>query len=168
MPEPNFLQLRDYFLKELHIRCLGAAPTQPPSSLSFQFESQPLPEAPDAVEFSMKVALKPEAARKEPSAGYDLEVVIAGIFAVPEGVPEDLARDMLEINGSMILYGLLRGLLASATGMFPTQHRFLLPTVNFAHIVEQRRAKEKEARSPKRKPAAKRKPSAKRKPAAKR
>jgi hypothetical protein len=62
---------------------------------------------------------------------------------------------LVRVNGVSILYGILRGIIANATGMFPNG-KFLLPTVMPQDIVKKIEAEKAAARQakPDTKPAA--------------
>ena len=67
--------------------------------------------------------------------GWSIDVEIVGIFSFS---PETSLNDMegiVRVNGCTILYGLLRGHLASVTGAFPSGP-YVLPTVNMLEVVK--------------------------------
>jgi hypothetical protein len=72
---------------------------------------------------------------------FDLH--IAGEFEVPASVERDARGSLVAYNGGMILYGMLRGQFAMATGSFG-MGSILLPTLNWAetirHVEEKRAA----------------------------
>jgi len=66
---------------------------------------------------------------------YHFQVTLAGEFSVATGVPEDERTRLIYVNGTAILYGIARGLLASLTGI--GRHGPLhLPSVNFLDLQE--------------------------------
>jgi hypothetical protein len=65
---------------------------------------------------------------------FDLR--IAGEFVVPESVEADKRGGLVAYNGGMILYGMLRGQVAMATGSFG-MGSLLLPTINWAETIRQ-------------------------------
>lgn len=67
--------------------------------------------------------------------GWNIDMEIAGIFTFPEGTSAGDMEGMIRVNGCTILYGLLRGHLASVTGAFPSGP-YILPTVNMFEVVK--------------------------------
>jgi preprotein translocase subunit SecB len=67
--------------------------------------------------------------------GWNIDVEIAGIFTFPSGTDSNDMEGIIRVNGCTILYGLLRGHLASVTGAFPSGP-YVLPTVNMLEVVK--------------------------------
>ena len=67
--------------------------------------------------------------------GWKIDMEIAGIFTFPEGISAGDREGMIRVNGCTILYGILRGHLASVTGAFPSGP-YVLPTVNMFEVVK--------------------------------
>ena len=67
--------------------------------------------------------------------GWNIDLEIAGIFTFPEGTSAGDMEGMIRVNGCTILFGLLRGHLASVTGAFPSGP-YVLPTVNMYEVVK--------------------------------
>ncbi len=67
--------------------------------------------------------------------GWNIDVEIAGIFSFPDGSSSSDMEGIIRVNGCTILYGLLRGHLASVTGAFPSGP-YVLPTVNMLEVVK--------------------------------
>lgn len=67
-------------------------------------------------------------------AGYEIGTNIDGFFSFPEALSEDEMQALIRVNGLTILYGVLRGELASVTGLFPGG-RFVLPAVYMPDII---------------------------------
>ena len=67
--------------------------------------------------------------------GWNIDVEIAGIFSFPEGTGLSDMEGIIRVNGCTILYGLLRGHLASVSGAFPSGP-YVLPTVNMLEVVK--------------------------------
>ncbi|MCK5841034.1 MAG: hypothetical protein KAH31_02615 [Candidatus Sabulitectum sp.] len=60
---------------------------------------------------------------------------IFGIFSFPSETSLNDMEGIIRVNGCTILYGLLRGHLASVTGAFPSGP-YVLPTVNMLEVVK--------------------------------
>ena len=74
--------------------------------------------------------------------GWSIDVEIAGLFSFAEGTGASDMEGIVRVNGCTILYGLLRGHLASVTGVFPSGP-YLLPTVNMLDVVKRIEASRK-------------------------
>jgi len=70
----------------------------------------------------------------EPKVGYRIRADILGYFYVPEEIPSDIMEDIVRGNGTMILYGILRGEIAVFTGSFP-EGKLTLPTIPIPPII---------------------------------
>ena len=67
--------------------------------------------------------------------GYHLNSEIVGFFRFPDGTEQNKMDFLIRFNGCTILYGILRGQVASLTGSFP-QKKLVLPTFMMKEIVE--------------------------------
>ena len=74
--------------------------------------------------------------------GYEINTEITGLFRFPEGTDETTMQKFIRLNGTFILYGILRGEVAIFTGSFP-KGKFILPAVNMQEIVAQAEAQKK-------------------------
>lgn len=91
-----------------------------------------------------------EAADDKTEVGNAVKAEISGFFRFPEGTEKKQMEALIRVNGVSILYGILRGIVANSTGVFPNG-KFLLPTIMPQDIVKQVEA-EKAAASKKNKP----------------
>lgn len=66
---------------------------------------------------------------------YGFDVTVAGNFMFPASFPEKEKDRFIHLNGSAILYGIARGLIASASGIGP-HGPATLPSVNFVDFFE--------------------------------
>ena len=69
-------------------------------------------------------------------AGTKLEVHAVGEFRVPDGLDDGKKDYLVRYNGGMILYGMVRGQVAMATGAFPCGS-LLLPTLYWQATVKE-------------------------------
>jgi len=67
--------------------------------------------------------------------GYHLDTEIVGFFRFPDGTDQKKMDFLIRMNGCSVLYGILRGQVASLTGSFP-QKKLVLPTLMMKEIVE--------------------------------
>jgi hypothetical protein len=63
-----------------------------------------------------------------------LDFRMLGFFWFPPEVPDDRIPYLIRVNGCTILYGILRGVVASLTGMFP-EGPLALPTIMMQEVV---------------------------------
>ncbi len=73
-----------------------------------------------------------------------LEATIVGFFSLPQDTDLAERERRIRVNGLTMLYGALRGTLATVCGVFPPDFRYVLPTVNMLEViktVEGKRAK---------------------------
>ncbi len=66
----------------------------------------------------------------EKNAPYNFALDIVGFFSVLDGLPEDRQKQIVQTNGSSILYGAAREILRDVTAKGPYEP-ILLPTVSF-------------------------------------
>ncbi|MGA3172203.1 MAG: hypothetical protein ABSE62_14455 [Chthoniobacteraceae bacterium] len=85
--------------------------------------------------------------------GFDVEVRLVALVSVSEAVPEEKLGEYVHVNSVSALYGTIRGLVASATGVFPSGP-LILPSTSPKEIFESMRRDEAErAKKNKPKPA---------------
>jgi preprotein translocase subunit SecB len=60
--------------------------------------------------------------------GHQINVKISGFFTFPENTEYEMKEKLIRYNGVAILYGVLRGIISTATGAFPAG-KFLMPTI---------------------------------------
>lgn len=84
---------------------------------------------PGRFRLEMTVAVRPPEGAGE--SGWTIDAAIRGDFQIPDGSEEKPNPGFMAYNGATILYGLLRGQIAAATGSFPPG-KFMLPTVSIA------------------------------------
>ncbi|TCK05209.1 hypothetical protein [Phorcysia thermohydrogeniphila] len=90
-----------------------------------------------AILFKLKYNLR----AKNPLIKADLEVVV--FFEIDKGVPEDKKEKLLLINGLVITYGLIRGVIYQMCSVIPPSQR-ILPSVNFLPLIKEKLKKEDE------------------------
>lgn len=75
---------------------------------------------------------------------YQISLTVVGFFSFPPGTSQmsDFDKDKLvSLNGSSILFGLARGLVAQATGI-GQYGKYLLPPVNFLELWQKKQSTE--------------------------
>ena len=128
------LQLDEFFLtKMIVVWHPPARPMQVTSEFSFGYEVERHKTDTNKFRFSFTMRAKPK--QQKSPAGYEIECNILGLFSFVEGTTEEEMQQLIRINGSTVLYGILRGQIATLTGSFPGG-KFTLPTVMMHEIVQ--------------------------------
>ena len=128
------LQLSNYFVKELSYRSNPAYQAEPKvrnaGEITCNMELQTALNSPDHFMVALVLTVEPSAV---PPAldPYHIHMRIEGNFNFsPEAdIPQSEKERMVSLNGSSILMGLARGLVAQTTGVSEFG-KYLLPTVN--------------------------------------
>ena len=102
-------------------------------SANVQVSAPPDQSAP--FQFALKLALTCQPKDAETQFPYAFNVEAEGFFQV-QAESEDIARRLLVVNGTAVLYGAIREQLLTFTGRF-SQGPMMLPTVNFVNLVTQ-------------------------------
>jgi preprotein translocase subunit SecB len=127
------VQLEEFFLRGLHLDWQDS-PSGKSSRVmgtSFNYQIARAREDPKRFRLELEVRFAPEEKR---AAGYVGEAKITGFFSFPEGMSEPQMQYLARVNGCTILYGMLRGLIATCSGCFQGG-KLNLPTVLFSEIV---------------------------------
>ena len=111
----NLLQLKDFTITKLSINFLKMR--KPPERVSYNLEVKTDHKRDNKNKQLFFVQLK-VSVTPEPRFGYKIQANILGRFIAPEGLSEKVLSDLVPSNGTLILYGILRG----ATGIV---HKFL-------------------------------------------
>lgn len=90
------------------------------------------PDDPEQFMLTLQCRFAPKNSNAE---GYRIEADINGVFRLPPDVSEDESRNLLFVNGGTILFGLLRGQVAMATGSFPGG-KLTLPAVHLPEVFD--------------------------------
>ena len=138
------LQLEEFFLTRLNL--VWHSPPKPQEVVSeFGFGYNVARHKTEPRRFRLTFTMISKPREKEPPAGYEMESQIVGLFSFVEGVPENEMQQLIRINGCTILYGILRGQIAAATGSF-VGGKFNLPTVMMDEVVQSIEADKKTVR----------------------
>jgi preprotein translocase subunit SecB len=119
-----------------HILADWAMPEEgdPPScAVNIGYDVAQNVEAPDHYRLTFRARLQEKDA-VDRDTGYYVEAHIVGYFSFPASVSEDDREYLIRVNGGAILYGILRGHIASLTGLHPAGP-LMLPTVMMHDIV---------------------------------
>lgn len=132
------IHLEGYFLEKVYIERVHSKEeaTSDAISISFDYDYQIKRNADDPHEFSLTFIVRddPTAKTTSPQA-YKLDLRIIGFFRFDKGTEEKQMQYLIRFNGCAILYGILRGMLATMTGTFP-EGAIRIPTIMVDEIVK--------------------------------
>lgn len=133
------LQLNNYLLEELVIK---ANPSFDPTikdgrkegKISCTLSAFEAEKPPHRFKITIAVSLKPSS-EKPAMDPYYINVRMSGYFGFRENVEHDVMVQMVNYNGSSILYGLIRGFVTQTTaiGQFG---KIILPTMNLKELLD--------------------------------
>lgn len=136
MKSPTLL-LEEYYLTRLQLdhNFPSSTPTITIASVNSTFDYEVMNHRDDARRRMLKLKVQfQEQDEKQQKVGYHIDCEIVGFFAFTESTPQGKEEAVLRINGFNLLYGALRGLLATTTAVFPAG-RFTVPNVMPNEIV---------------------------------
>lgn len=130
----KFVQLEDYYVTRLRVDWV-----EPPSAhekvegkINVDYQVQRHESDSLRYRLELKVSVKP--ASRDQKVGWAVDAHIHGLFVFPDGLNEETMHNAIRVNGGIILFGILRGQIATVTGTFPPG-KFVLPTVPMQSIV---------------------------------
>lgn len=132
---PNFL-LEDVFLTKLHLDFVtptgsAADTSQIRSSFNYKIGIHNEDKSKYRLTFNVKAQ---ELDNKDTPIGVSLDAEIVGLFMFEPGKAKDEMDLLIRVNGTSVLYGILRGFVVSSSGAFPGG-KLLLPTIMPQKIV---------------------------------
>lgn len=137
------IHLEEYFLEKVLVERIHskAEATSDAISISFDYDYEIKRNANNPHEFSLTFIVRDDPTTKTPSPqAYKLDLRIIGFFRFDEGTEEKQMQYLIRFNGCAILYGILRGMLATMTGTFP-EGAIRMPTIMVDEIVKKVEAK---------------------------
>lgn len=147
MKSPS-LSLDEYFLTRLQVEF--AAPSTSPTitvasvTCNFDYTVFNHPVEPQRRMLQLKVEFQ-QLDDKQHKVGYHIQCEVTGFFSFTESTPKGKEEIVIRVNGFNLLYGALRGVLATTTAVFPGG-RFNVPNVMPNEIVEDIERRREEAR----------------------
>ena len=151
--KPPTLLLDAYFLTRLQVDYAFpvGSPTVTVASVvsNFDYEVMNHRDEPRRRMLRLKVQFQ-ETDEKEQKVGYHIECEMVGFFSFTDSTPQGKEEITIRVNGFNLLYGTLRGIMATTTAAFPGG-RFNVPSVMPNEIVADIERRREEARQ---KPAA--------------
>ena len=131
----KFLQLENFNLTHFSVQWHDLSPQPKKAKANIQLNSSFLEHESDDMKFAQQVRVQIIPDESSPKYGYEVDTIIKGFFSFPGDIKEP--REALEVNGAMILYGILRGLIVSITGSFP-KRKLVLPTLDIRSIFQEK------------------------------
>jgi len=121
----NLLQLKDFTITKLSINFLRTR--KKPENVIYNLDVN-TDHKRDRNNKRLHVVQLKVSVTPEPRFGYKIQANISGKFMAPDGISEKVLNELIPSNGTLILYGILRGQLALFTSSFPGG-RITLPTI---------------------------------------
>lgn len=134
--KPDVLQLHNFYLTKCNIKWNEAEIEPDGITFTIDYDVERNSGNDKAFRLTLRLSLYPKISTPSEikCSGYEIETEIVGIFTFPDGYEEDKMQLIIRDNGCRILYGILRGEIASITGSF-SGHKFVLPTLNMHKII---------------------------------
>ena len=136
--KPPILQLEQFLLTRLQIDYTfpDSSPAISVDSVdcSFDYDVASHAQEPRRRMMRLRVAFQ-EVDEKKQNIGYTIQCDMTGFFTFTESTPKDKEEFIIRVNGFNMLYGALRGVLATTTAVF-LGGRFSIPNVMPNEIVE--------------------------------
>ena len=149
MTEP-VVQLDDFGLTDLHVHWEPAdqGASEIATKLNVGYVVHHLTS--DPTHYRLRLTIKDRRFAPGGDSFANVQATILGFFTFPSSTEPAEREKRIRLNGLTMLYGALRGALATVAGVFPPGFRYVLPTVNMLDViktVETKRAKAAMARS---------------------
>lgn len=139
---PPSLNIDQFFVEEIHVKANPAYREQKKPAHETKLEaSMSIKRKEKFPEFMVSIELDINKSEKDFKTNpYCIVLKIIGFFSFVKGTDEQTMERMIRLNGSAILYGIARGVVAQAT-CNSIHDKFILPTVNFVEITEKQTKK---------------------------
>ena len=147
--------LDDFYFTELSVKWVEPESTATVDGLSSGFDYDVFRAREDDKRYMLRMRCSfQEKADNGRSVGFDVKVGLDGLLSFSDDVSEEDREKIVRYNGVALLYGVLRGQIASMTGSFPNG-KLNLPTIMPQDIVNMVEGKKSEQAKAKKKPARK-------------
>lgn len=141
------IDLKEFYIKKINIEHVDGEKTKT-SKMGIDFSFSLAEHAENVNLFRLELKVKTGPVDK--TEGIKLETCIVGFFQIDENIKEEAKRQYyMMVNGSTILYGILRGQVSLISSSLP-QGKFILPTVSMQDEVKKffdAESKKREAKS---------------------
>ena len=148
----KYIELKDFCIKHLHVDWFFSEemPKKVPKENPF-IDYVILRNPENSHEFSMTLTIE-AISDKEPKVGsFLVKATLMGLFTFTKESKEEEMQYLIRVNGATILYGLLRGHLATITGAFPKGGKYILPSIYMQEIIPKIEKRKTKAKSPRKK-----------------
>ncbi len=140
----ELIKLNDFFLTKVHVDWrVPNSKTKSPGDKPF-IDYNIMRNKEDQQLFALELTVRSHSGNPPKEDGQEIDAVIVGIFSFSENATEEQMQTLIRINGLTILYGLLRGHLATLTGAFPGQ-KYILPSLYMQNIITEVEERKKKA-----------------------
>ena len=141
-------ELEDFFFTQLNIEALNcdAESETRAARVSFDYDLSTAVEDDHRVKMEMSFSLNTATEDDQPCCPYAINAIIAGFFSFPQDLEDKQIAYLCRVNTMTILYGILRGQIASMTGSFPSG-KFVLPAVMMQNVVTHIEERKQQAES---------------------
>ncbi len=141
--------LDDFFLNHIHVTPLDYDVNSDKRSgqVAFDYDLASSCDDDHRVRMQMTFQMTASPDDERPLCPYEIEAEIVGFFTFPQDMEDKQIAYLCRVNTMTILYGVLRGEIASITGSF-VHGKFVLPTVMMQDVVddiEERKRQEEES-----------------------
>ena len=138
-------ELNEFFVRDLQINGTDKIDSKSVSmTYGFDYDLSCKDEDCHQVRMVLRVTLGPDKSEEMRTCPYEIKATIEGFFTFSDELDDKQMAYLVRVNSATVLYGILRGEVASVTGSFPAG-KFLLPTVMMQDVVkeiEDRKSKE--------------------------
>jgi len=86
----------------------------------------------------IRVRLTPDCEQAANQSFDEIDVIVKGHFSFAEEITEEMRAQLFPLTAVSMLFGVIRGIVAQATGMFPCG-TFLLPPINVVDAAKRKR-----------------------------
>jgi hypothetical protein len=144
--QKQLLTLEDFFVFKLNIESVFEGNPTPECAENPLVDYEVFRDQEDVKLWALKLSVRSIVPAEKSIPGYVIDAQAFGTFSFKDEATEDEKQYLIRVNGATILYGLLRGMLATVSGSFP-RGKHVLPSVFMQEIVDkiekQRQAKKK-------------------------
>jgi len=132
------LQLKDYWFAEFSWRTVEVEPESGAVEDVLPRVNVTVFQEKDGDDYlvQLQIRLTPRQALKG-GLPYEFTIDLRGHFEFVGDIPVEVRQRMIHVNGSMILYGFARGVLAEATSQ-GEYGKYILPAVNLLELLDKR------------------------------
>ncbi len=131
-------ELEDFFLTRMNIDALDCDPDSEghAARISFDYDLATAVEDDHRIKMEMSFVMNAATENETSRCPYAIDAVIVGFFKFPQDLEDQQIAYLCRVNTMTMLYGILRGQVATMTGSF-RPGKFTLPAVMMQEVVNQ-------------------------------